>query len=128
MTAEHTAPDQGNGEWVHISLGERFKIRTSAADNGGTYVMLELIVDFQYGTRMHIHENEDEHFIVLAGTLARCRRRQDVQRSSWHGPDRRQGRASCLVQSVGYSPPNACHLFAWARRRIVQGSGVPTKR
>jgi mannose-6-phosphate isomerase-like protein (cupin superfamily) len=69
MTAEHTAPDQGNGEWVHISPGERFKIRTSAADNGGTYVMLELIADFQYGTRMHIHENEDEHFIVLAGTL-----------------------------------------------------------
>ena len=70
MTTECTERiDQGPGQWVHISPGERFKIRTSTADTGGVYVMLELIADFEHGTRMHIHENEDEHFIVLEGML-----------------------------------------------------------
>jgi len=31
--------------------------------------MLELIADPRNGVPMHIHQNEDEHFIVLEGSL-----------------------------------------------------------
>jgi mannose-6-phosphate isomerase-like protein (cupin superfamily) len=30
--------------------------------------MLEIVADPGNGVRMHIHENEDEHFIILEGT------------------------------------------------------------
>jgi mannose-6-phosphate isomerase-like protein (cupin superfamily) len=115
------------GEWVHISSGERFKIRTSAADSGGTYVMLELVADIQHGTRMHVHENEGEHFIVLEGTLLIAN--GDKTFNAPAGMALTVARhSSCVVQSVGYSPPNARHLFARAHRGIVQGSRVSTKR
>jgi mannose-6-phosphate isomerase-like protein (cupin superfamily) len=60
---------QVNGEWLEITPGERFKIRTSVEDTAGTYTMLELLIDPRNGVPMHIHKNEDEHFIVLDGTL-----------------------------------------------------------
>ena len=30
--------------------------------------MLEIVVDHRNGTPMRIHQNEDEHFIILEGT------------------------------------------------------------
>ena len=60
---------QGDGEWLQITPGERFKIRTSAEETEEAYTMLELVADPQNGAPMHIHKNEDEHFIVLEGTL-----------------------------------------------------------
>ena len=60
---------QGNGEWLQITPGERFKIRTSVEETEGAFAMLELVADPRNGAPMHIHKNEDEHFIVLEGTL-----------------------------------------------------------
>ena len=60
---------QGNGEWLQITPGERFKIRTSVEETEGAFAMLELVADPRNGAPMHIHMNEDEHFIVLEGTL-----------------------------------------------------------
>ncbi len=60
---------QGNGDWLQITPGERFKIRTSVDETEGGYTMLELVADPRNGVPMHIHKNEDEHFIVLEGTL-----------------------------------------------------------
>jgi mannose-6-phosphate isomerase-like protein (cupin superfamily) len=60
---------QGDGEWLQITPGERFKIRTSVEETEGAYTMLELVADPRNGVPMHIHKNEDEHFIVLEGTL-----------------------------------------------------------
>jgi mannose-6-phosphate isomerase-like protein (cupin superfamily) len=60
---------QGNGEWFQITPGERFKIRTSVEETEGAFAMLELVADPRNGAPMHIHMNEDEHFIVLEGTL-----------------------------------------------------------
>ena len=70
MTMKRTKrPDHSNGEWLQISPGERFKIRTSAKDTAGAYTVLEFVADARYGTPMHIHDNEDEHFIVLEGSV-----------------------------------------------------------
>src|SRR5262249_57806517 len=33
------------------------------------YTMLELIADSRNGVPMHVHQNEDEHFVVLEGSM-----------------------------------------------------------
>ena len=60
---------QRNDEWLQITPGERFRIRTSVKETKGIYTVLELIADPRNGVPMHIHQNEDEHFIVLEGSL-----------------------------------------------------------
>ena len=59
----------GNREWLQITPGERFKIRTSVEETEGAFAMLELVADPRNGAPMHVHKNEDEHFIVLEGML-----------------------------------------------------------
>ena len=61
--------DHSNSRWLHTSPGERFKILTPAGDTDGAYTLLEVIADPQYGVPMHVHDNENEHFIVLEGTM-----------------------------------------------------------
>jgi len=60
---------QDKGEWLETTPGERFKIRTSVEETKGIYTMLEIVADPRNGVPMHIHKNEDEHFLVLEGTL-----------------------------------------------------------
>jgi len=60
---------QRNDEWLQITPGERFRIRASVKETKGIYTALELIADPRNGVPMHIHQNEDEHFIVLEGSL-----------------------------------------------------------
>lgn len=60
---------QDNGEWLETTPGERFTIRTSAKEAEGIYTMLEVVADPRNGVPIHIHKNEDEHFLVLEGTL-----------------------------------------------------------
>ena len=59
----------GGGEWLEVTPGERLMIRTSAAETNGAYTMMEIFAEPGNGVPMHIHQNEDEHFIVLEGTL-----------------------------------------------------------
>ena len=68
-TSAEVLDHQTNGEWLQVTPGERFRIRTSAKETKGIYTMLELIADSRNGVPMHIHQNEDEHFIVLEGSL-----------------------------------------------------------
>jgi mannose-6-phosphate isomerase-like protein (cupin superfamily) len=56
-------------EWMEVTPGERLMIRTSAAETNGAYAMFEIFAEAGNGVPMHIHKNEDEHFIVLEGTL-----------------------------------------------------------
>jgi quercetin dioxygenase-like cupin family protein len=61
----HHSSDQ----WSEVTPGERFMIRISAALTNGVYTMIEISAEPGNGVPMHIHKNEDEHFIVLEGTL-----------------------------------------------------------
>jgi len=60
---------QKDHEWLRTPMGERFKIHTSAQETEGRDTMLEMVADPRNRIPMHIHKNEDEHFIVLEGTL-----------------------------------------------------------
>jgi mannose-6-phosphate isomerase-like protein (cupin superfamily) len=69
ISTEEPKGHQGNGEWLQITPGERFTIRTSVDETEGRYTMIEMVADPRNGVPMHIHKNEDEHFVVLEGTL-----------------------------------------------------------
>ena len=56
-------------ELLQVTPGERFKIRTSVEETDGAYSMFEFLVDPRNGVPKHIHKNEDEHFIILEGSL-----------------------------------------------------------
>jgi quercetin dioxygenase-like cupin family protein len=56
-------------EWLETTPGEQFMIRTSSEDTGGAYLILEIEADPRIGVPLHTHENEQEHFIVVEGTL-----------------------------------------------------------
>ena len=63
------AEGQGNDEWLQITPGERLRIRISSAQTMGAYSVLEVVADPGNGVPMHIHGNEEEHFVVLEGWL-----------------------------------------------------------
>ena len=70
MTASKiSAGDLPAAEWLQVTPGERFKIRTSVKETEGAYSVLEFVVDPRNGVHKHIHKNEDEHFIILEGSL-----------------------------------------------------------
>src|SRR5262245_48064798 len=53
-------------ELSEITRGECFVIRISSAKLRGAYSMLEVVAaDPRNGVPMHVHDNEDEHFIVV---------------------------------------------------------------
>jgi mannose-6-phosphate isomerase-like protein (cupin superfamily) len=56
-------------EWLETMPGERFRIQTSSTDTGGAFLVLEVEVDPRMGVPLHAHFNEEEHFIVVEGTL-----------------------------------------------------------
>ena len=64
---DSTAAD-GKEEWLQTRPGERCLIRVSAADTGGDFSVVEIISQPGDGTPVHIHRNEDEHFVILEGT------------------------------------------------------------
>ena len=60
---------QTNGEWLETRPGKHCLIRVSAKDTRGRYSLVEILSDPGDGTPMHIHEREDEHIVVLDGTV-----------------------------------------------------------
>ena len=56
-------------EWLETTPGERFKIQTSSSDTGGAYLILEVEAGPRIGVPLHTHDNEEEHFIVIEGTV-----------------------------------------------------------
>lgn len=70
-SAETANTESANAEnqWLETTPGERFKIQTSSLDTGGAYLVLEVEADPQMGVPLHAHFNEEEHFIVIEGTL-----------------------------------------------------------
>jgi mannose-6-phosphate isomerase-like protein (cupin superfamily) len=74
VATPRTEPDaqsinhENKSEWLQTRPGERCLIRISEADTKGAYSLVEIVSDSRDGTPIHIHQNEDEHFIVLEGT------------------------------------------------------------
>ncbi|MCM2457439.1 cupin domain-containing protein [Rhizobium sp. CG4] len=58
-----------DGEWWEVTPGERFTIRTSVAMTEGLYTMIEVTAESRNGVPVHTHANEEEHFIVLEGSI-----------------------------------------------------------
>src|ERR1700760_4811329 len=56
-------------EWMQITPGERFTIRTSCQETNGAYFAFEVVAESGNGVPVHIHDNEEEHFIALEGTV-----------------------------------------------------------
>lgn len=74
MTTPKTAEvrltrDQDHGEWLQVTPGERFNIRVPSAQTNGAYSVIEIVANPRNGVPLHIHNKEEEHFIVLEGTL-----------------------------------------------------------
>ena len=57
------------GEWLQTRPGERCLIRVAAAETNGTYSVVEILLFPGDRTPMHMHQSEDEHFLVLEGWL-----------------------------------------------------------
>ena len=55
------------GEWSEVTRGERYIIRASSEETNGAYSMLEIVADARNGVPTHVHDNEEEHFIILEG-------------------------------------------------------------
>ncbi|MDY6962614.1 MAG: cupin domain-containing protein, partial [Pseudomonadota bacterium] len=66
---EIAAVHGSGGDWMEVTPGEVFKIRTSATETDGIYTILEIIAEPRNGVPMHVHANEEECFVVLEGSL-----------------------------------------------------------
>lgn len=64
----HAISDAEKGDWLQTRPGERCLIRVSAAETNGAYSVVEIVSSPGDSTPMHVHQNEDEHFVVLEGT------------------------------------------------------------
>jgi mannose-6-phosphate isomerase-like protein (cupin superfamily) len=64
---ESSSSHERKDEWSEVTRGERYIIRTTSEEATGAYSMLEVIADPRNGVPMHVHDNEEEHFIILEG-------------------------------------------------------------
>ena len=55
-------------EWLQSRPGEHFSIRIPAAATNGSYSVTEILSSPGDSTPVHLHENEDEHILVVEGT------------------------------------------------------------
>ena len=68
MTSDtHAAGPADQGEWLQTRPGERCLIRVAAAETNGAYSVVEIVSQPGDSTPMHVHRNEDEHFLILEG-------------------------------------------------------------
>lgn len=56
------------GSWYKGPSGIRYAVRLSSTKTNGAYAIVECVAPPGCSTLMHIHRNEAEHFVVLAGT------------------------------------------------------------
>src|SRR5258708_17626259 len=67
-TPAQSTTHESKGEWLQTRPGERCLIRISAAETNGAYSVVEIVADAVDSTPIHVHQNEDEHFLILEGT------------------------------------------------------------
>src|SRR5260370_20566158 len=57
--------------WRHLGIllpVKRIAVRLSSTDTNGAYAIVESVTAPGCSPPMHLHRNEEEHFVVLAGT------------------------------------------------------------
>ena len=59
-----------DGDWMQIAPGERLAMRIPSAETNGRYAAMEVVAGPGFGPPLHIHQNEDEHFVVLEGSVS----------------------------------------------------------
>jgi len=59
-----------DGDWMQIAPGERLARRISSGETNSRYAVMEVIAGPGFGPPLHIHQNEDEHFVVLEGSVS----------------------------------------------------------
>jgi mannose-6-phosphate isomerase-like protein (cupin superfamily) len=64
----HAAGLVDQGEWLQTRPGERCLIRVAAAETSGAYSVVEIRSQPGDSTPTHVHQNEDEHLLILEGT------------------------------------------------------------
>ena len=64
----HSGSHEAKGEWLQTRPGERCLIRVSAIETAGAYSVIEIVSSPGDSTPMHVHQNEDEHILVVEGT------------------------------------------------------------
>jgi mannose-6-phosphate isomerase-like protein (cupin superfamily) len=114
-----SAHDQADGKWLQVTPGERLRIRVSSAQTMGSYSLIEIVADPHNGVPLHVHNKEEEHFIVLDGTLdiAVGNRRWDTAAGSCVTVRRGEPHAWCnpsdmsLRMLVVFSPGHIEGLF-----------------
>jgi quercetin dioxygenase-like cupin family protein len=56
------------GPWYEGTAGERIAVRLSSTETNGAYAIVESVAAPGCSPPLHLHRNEEEHFVVLAGT------------------------------------------------------------
>ena len=56
------------GPWYEGTAGERIAVRLSSTDTNGAYAIVESVAAPGCSPPVHLHRDEEEHFVVLAGT------------------------------------------------------------
>ena len=64
-----TIDNKLNEEWLYSRPGERFLIRIPTAATNGSYSVTEIVASPGDSTPIHLHEKEEEHFLILEGTV-----------------------------------------------------------
>ena len=57
-----------NGSWYKGTSGVRYIVRLSSTKTNGAYAIVECVAPPGCSPPIHIHRNEEEHYVVLAGT------------------------------------------------------------
>jgi quercetin dioxygenase-like cupin family protein len=113
MNSKQSSKELSNGleraeEWSEVTRGERYIVRVSSEQTNGAYSMLEIVADPRNGVPMHIHDNEEEHFIILEGKALIA-----------NGDSRAEISASSSV-TIGRGVPHAwCNLSEDAPLRML---------
>lgn len=55
------------GIWHEGTTGERITVRISSVDTNGAYTVVESVAAPGCSPPVHLHRNEEEHFVVIAG-------------------------------------------------------------
>ena len=66
ITGLEDTPD--NGSWYKGTSGVRYIVRLSSTKTSGAYAIVESVAPPGCSSPIHIHRNEEEHYVVLAGT------------------------------------------------------------